>query len=91
MGTWGSGPVDNDDASDWVYDLAEASDFEIVRRSLGVAHVMYLEAREGSSPLQPPRSSPPQADGLEARVSASGSVGCGGAGAELQRRGARVQ
>jgi hypothetical protein len=51
MGAWGSGPFDNDDASDWVEALEEAADFETVRQALNVEHTAYLEAPEGSIAL----------------------------------------
>jgi Domain of unknown function (DUF4259) len=31
MGAWGAGPFENDDASDWVYELEEAPDLNFVR------------------------------------------------------------
>ncbi len=37
MGAWGAGTFDNDDASDWVYRLEEASDLTLLRDTLVVA------------------------------------------------------
>ena len=37
MGAWGVGTFENDDASDWVYQLEEASDLTLVRETLGPA------------------------------------------------------
>ena len=51
MGTWGSGPFDDDNASDWVWELQEASDWDVVETALrGAADVVgdaYLEAPDG--------------------------------------------
>lgn len=30
MGIWGSGPFDNDDAADWVYELEESQDYILI-------------------------------------------------------------
>jgi len=37
MGAWGAGTFDNDDASDWVYQLEGAEDLELVRGTLEAA------------------------------------------------------
>jgi hypothetical protein len=34
MGTWGAGPFDNDDASDWTYELAPDGDVGVVQHAL---------------------------------------------------------
>jgi hypothetical protein len=51
MGTWGIGPFDDDNASDWVWELQEAGDWSVVERALrGAARVdanTYLEAPDG--------------------------------------------
>ena len=49
MGAWGSGPFENDDAGDWVYDLEGADDFALVRDALDVAGSRYLDAGEGAA------------------------------------------
>ncbi len=51
MGTWGTGPFDDDMASDWVWELQEADDWGVVMTALrGAADVDaegYLEAPDG--------------------------------------------
>jgi Domain of unknown function (DUF4259) len=51
MGTWGNGPFDDDSASDWVWELEEATDWGVVETALrGAAEVGaddYLEAPDG--------------------------------------------
>ena len=37
MGAWGVGTFENDDASDWVYQLEGAEDLELVRATLQAA------------------------------------------------------
>lgn len=46
MGAWGVGAFENDDASDWVYELEEAGDLSLVRETLEAAADPegYLEA-----------------------------------------------
>lgn len=46
MGAWGVGTFENDDAGDWVYQLEEANDLELVRSALIAAADApgYLEA-----------------------------------------------
>lgn len=34
MGAWGSGPFDNDDAADWLYELYECTDLSEIRSAL---------------------------------------------------------
>jgi len=50
VGTWGTGPFDDDGASDWVWELQEAQDWRVVETALrGAADVGpddYLEAPE---------------------------------------------
>ncbi len=50
MGAWGAGSFDNDDASDFVHELEETSDLDLVRAVLTevVETSDYLEAPEGS-------------------------------------------
>ena len=51
MGTWGTGPFDDDNASDWVWELQEADDWGVVEEALrgaaGVDANTYLEAPDG--------------------------------------------
>ena len=53
MGTWGTGPFDNDDAGDWVYELEEATDLGLVREPLRTALDTddYLELAEGNNAI----------------------------------------
>jgi hypothetical protein len=54
MGAWDTGPFDNDDASDWLYELAESSDTSVIASVLNtVANIgdAYLEAPECSQAL----------------------------------------
>ena len=53
MGAWGVGPFENDDASDWVYQLEGAEDLELVRGTLEAAANPqgYLEAPTCSEAL----------------------------------------
>jgi hypothetical protein len=46
MGAWGVGTFENDDASDWVYQLEEAGDLDLVQVTLAAAAdpEAYLEA-----------------------------------------------
>jgi hypothetical protein len=48
MGAWGSGPFENDDAGDWVYDLEGADDMSLIHDALDVARTSYLDAAEGA-------------------------------------------
>ena len=49
MGTWDVGIWDNDDAADWVGDLSDADDLDLLRNSLQPVEVKnyYLEAPDG--------------------------------------------
>src|SRR4051812_31805761 len=51
MGTWGDGPFDDDNASDWVWELQEAHDWSVVETALRSAADTgaddYLEAPDG--------------------------------------------
>jgi hypothetical protein len=51
MGTWGTGPFDDDGASDWAWELQEAQDWGVVevalRRAAEVGTDTYLEAPDG--------------------------------------------
>ena len=53
MGAWGVGTFENDDASDWVYQLEEAGDLTLVREALGAAAdpAGYLESPTCSEAL----------------------------------------
>lgn len=48
MGAWGAGPFENDDASDWVYEIEPSEDAATVRAALAVGDVDYIEVDEGS-------------------------------------------
>ena len=50
MGTWGAGPFENDDASDWVYDLELVSDLSVCRNTflLVITEDKYLEQDRGA-------------------------------------------
>lgn len=51
MGAWGAGSFENDDASDWVYDLEASADEAVVRGALEAAASAgtdYLEAPDAS-------------------------------------------
>ena len=51
MGAWGTGPFENDAASDWVYELEESDDFEFVREQLRrcLAQDAYLDSYYGTT------------------------------------------
>lgn len=51
MGAWGTGPFDNDDAGDWLYELEEAGDLGFVKETLTAALEAgdYLEMPEGNN------------------------------------------
>jgi hypothetical protein len=51
MGAWGTGPFDNDDALDWLIELANSPDFTLGRAALSATTVEYLEAPEASAAL----------------------------------------
>jgi hypothetical protein len=50
MGTWGAGPFENDEASDWVYELETSADAAILDRAFASVTDLsaddYLEAPE---------------------------------------------
>jgi hypothetical protein len=60
VGAWGVGTFENDDAGDWVYQLEEANDLELVRGTLLAAADPegYLEAPTCSMALDPGRAVP---------------------------------
>jgi hypothetical protein len=51
MGTWGTGPFEDDNASDWAWELEEADDWSVVETALRAAAEVpgdaYLEAPDG--------------------------------------------
>ena len=51
MGAWGTGPFDNDDGGDWVYELEQAGDLGFVRETLTTAAEAgdYLEMPDGNN------------------------------------------
>lgn len=51
MGAWGIKTFENDDASDWVYDLEKTSDLSLLRQTLELADCDYLEAPDGCNIL----------------------------------------
>lgn len=51
MGAWGHGPFENDDASDWVWELEESKDFSAVQLALETVTrpgIDYIEAPDCS-------------------------------------------
>ena len=48
MGAWGHGAFENDDASDWLYELEDDSDGHVLMEALDVSGEDYLEAPEGA-------------------------------------------
>lgn len=46
MGTWGSGPFDNDDAADWAWRLTPDADEAVVRATLAPAPGQRLPSEE---------------------------------------------
>jgi hypothetical protein len=50
MGAWACGPFDNDDASDWVYELEGADDLGLCRDAIEEAALVsgYLDLGEGA-------------------------------------------
>ncbi len=52
MGAWGTGPFQNDDAADWVGDVLEADDAELVRHALD-----ELVERDDGEHVEPPEAS----------------------------------
>ncbi|GGP22650.1 DUF4259 domain-containing protein [Silvimonas iriomotensis] len=51
MGAWGTRFFENDDASDWVYDLAPSGELAPVADALAAVDVDYLESPEGAVAL----------------------------------------
>ncbi|HXE58831.1 MAG TPA: DUF4259 domain-containing protein [Gemmatimonadales bacterium] len=53
MGTWGPGTFENDEASDWVYELEEAEDTTLLREALEVVAEPegYIEAQDAAIAL----------------------------------------
>ncbi len=52
MGTWGSGPFENDDAADWVYDLEDADDLTLAMDAIErVRNSDYVDAYDASVAL----------------------------------------
>lgn len=49
MGTWGTGPFDDDNASDWAAEAEEAEDWSVVEQALRVPGDGYLEAPDGQT------------------------------------------
>lgn len=50
MGAWGTGPFENDDAADWLAELADSDDLEAIEEAFDAQEIddSYLEAPEGS-------------------------------------------
>ncbi len=50
MGTWGAKSFENDDASNWIYELESATDLSLVQAALRAAtgQEVYLEAPEAA-------------------------------------------
>jgi hypothetical protein len=54
MGAWGFGPFENDDASDWIYELEESTDLSVITPALRTVTGIggdYLEASDASNAL----------------------------------------
>ena len=51
MGAWGVKTFENDDSSDWLYDLEESSDLSVIETALNEADSEYIEAPEGCNIL----------------------------------------
>src|SRR4051794_37759685 len=51
VGAWGARTFENDDASDWVYELEGADDDAVLRGPLAAAAADELDAPEASCPL----------------------------------------
>ena len=51
MGAWGIKTFENDDASDWIYGLEEASDLSLIEDTLKLAESDYLEEPDGCNIL----------------------------------------
>jgi hypothetical protein len=48
MGAWGSGPFENDDAGDWLFELEESPDASVI--SAALSHVIDADADELEAP-----------------------------------------
>ncbi len=51
MGAWGLKAFENDDASDWIYDLEETSDLSLIESTLNLSQDEYLESPDGCNIL----------------------------------------
>tara|TARA_B100001989_G_C24547027_1_gene471602 strand:- start:57 stop:455 length:399 start_codon:yes stop_codon:yes gene_type:complete len=51
MGAWGYKTFDNDDASDWLYDLEETSDLSLIEETVKQGQGDYIEAYDGCNIL----------------------------------------
>lgn len=51
MGAWGIKTFENDDSSDWLYDLEESDDLSVIENTLNEANQEYVEAPEGCNIL----------------------------------------
>jgi len=51
MGAWGIKTFENDDSSDWLYDLEESDDLSVLESALNEAEQDYIEAPEGCNIL----------------------------------------
>lgn len=49
MGAWGHKAFENDEASDWVYDLESSEDGELVTAALAGSFEEYVESPEGDT------------------------------------------
>ncbi len=51
MGAWGIKTFENDDASDWIYDLEDTSDLSFIEATLKLPQDEYLESPDGCNIL----------------------------------------
>ncbi len=51
MGAWGIKPFENDDASDWLYQLEQTQDLSVIESTLDTGSSEYIELPEGSNIL----------------------------------------
>ncbi|MFC3150610.1 DUF4259 domain-containing protein [Litoribrevibacter euphylliae] len=51
MGAWGFKTFENDDSSDWLYELEESSDLTVIESAISEANEDYIEAPEGCNIL----------------------------------------
>jgi len=51
MGAWGVKTFENDDSSDWLYDLEESNDLSVIEAALNEGGSDYIEAPEGCNIL----------------------------------------